>query len=149
MAAKTETSDALMVINVPPISLHVIHITLTDFWLNCFIIMASKSRFFWKTWNCGYLHPKKNTFLMAILLKLTLDNILIKVKKSTRAVPPSQNSWTIFQMQISLLLWRPQRPQRPQGCLKKQNHPLSSNLVVWCAKIGPKTQDLWKIVENP
>ena len=27
------------------------------------------------------------------------------------------------------LLWC---PQSPQGCLKKQNHSLSSNLVVWC-----------------
>ena len=35
--------------------------TLTNFWLNCFIIMASKSGFFWKTWNCGYLH-RKNPF---------------------------------------------------------------------------------------
>ena len=28
------------------------------------------------------------------------------------------------------------RPQGPQGCLEKQNCPLSWNLVVWCAKIG-------------
>ena len=34
------------------------------------------------------------------------------------------------------LLWL---PQGPQGCLEKQNHPLSSNLVVWNAKIGPKS----------
>ena len=32
------------------------------------------------------------------------------------------------------------RPQGSQGCLEKQNYPLSSNLVVWCAKIGPKTK---------
>ena len=25
-------------------------------------------------------------------------------------------------------------PQGSQGCLEKRNHPLSSNLVVWCAK---------------
>ena len=36
--------------------------TLTEFWLNCFIIMASKSGFFWKTWNCGYFHAKKHLF---------------------------------------------------------------------------------------
>ena len=36
------------------------------------------------------------------------------------------------------------RPQSPQGCPKKQNHSLSSNLVVWCAKIGPKTKKLQK-----
>ena len=29
--------------------------------------------------------------------------------------------------------------QGPQGCLEKQNHSLNSNLVVWCAKTGPKT----------
>ena len=34
------------------------------------------------------------------------------------------------------------RPQGSQGSLEKQNHPLSSNLVVWCAKIGPKTKKL-------
>ena len=32
------------------------------------------------------------------------------------------------------------RPQGSHGCLEKQNHPLSSNLVVWCTKIGPKTK---------
>ena len=30
-------------------------------------------------------------------------------------------------------------PQGPQGCLEKRNCPLSLNLVVWCAKIGPKS----------
>ena len=44
-------------------------------------------------------------------------------------------------------LFRP--PQVPRGCLEKGNHPLSSNLVVWCAKIGPKTKKLWKTVEKP
>jgi hypothetical protein len=46
----------------------------------------------------------KKTFLMAILLKLTLDTILIKVKKSTRTAPPFQNSWNNFQIQITPLL---------------------------------------------
>ena len=32
------------------------------------------------------------------------------------------------------------RPQGYQGCLEKRNYPLSSNLVVWCAKIGPKSK---------
>ena len=41
------------------------------------------------------------------------------------------------------------RPQGPQGCLEKQNCPLSSNLAVWCAKIGPKTQKLQKTVKKP
>ena len=39
------------------------------------------------------------------------------------------------------------RPQDPQGCLEKQNHPLSWNLVVWCAKIGPKTKKVQKTSE--
>ena len=81
----------------------------------------------------------KTLFLITILIKLTLGNIFIKVKKSARAAPLSQNSWYIFQMQITPLL---RRPQGPQGCLEKQNCPLSSNLAVWCAKIGPKTQKL-------
>ena len=52
-----------------------------------------------------------------------------------------KNSWNIFQIQITPLLWR---PQGLQGCLEKQNYPLSWNLVFWCAKIGPKIQKLHK-----
>ena len=48
--------------------------------------------------------------------------------------------------QITPLL---RRPQGPQGCLEKRNCPLSSNLAVWCAKIGPKTQKLQKTVKKP
>ena len=87
----------------------------------------------------------KTLFLITILIKLTLGNIFIKVKKSARAAPLSQNSWYIFQMQITPLL---RRPQGPQGCLEKRNCPLSSNLAVWCAKIGPKTQKLQKSVKK-
>ena len=83
---------------------------------------------------------------MTILIKLTLGNIFIKVKKSARAAPLSQNSWYIFQMQITPLLWR---PQGPQGCLEKQNCPLNLNLVVWCTKIGSKTKKFWKSVKKP
>ena len=39
------------------------------------------------------------------------------------------------------------RPQGSQGCLGKQNHPLSWNLVLWCAKIGPKTKKAKKTSE--
>ena len=39
--------------------------------------------------------------------------------------------------------------QGSQGCLEKQNYPLSSNLVVWCAKIGSKTKKLRKCVKKP
>ena len=38
-------------------------------------------------------------------------------------------------------------PQGSHGCLEKQNHPLSLNLVVWCAKIGPKTKKVRKTSE--
>ena len=39
-----------------------------------------------------------------------------------------------------LLRW----PQCPQGCLEEQSYPLSSNFVVWCAKIGLKTKEVLK-----
>ena len=55
-----------------------------------------------------------------------------------------KNSY-IFQIQITPLF---RRPQGPQGYLEKQNYPLSLNLVVWCAKIGPKTKKLQKICQN-
>ena len=42
------------------------------------------------------------------------------------------------------LFWH---PQGPQGCLEKQNHPLILNLVLWCAKIGPKSHSFWKTSE--
>ena len=42
------------------------------------------------------------------------------------------------------LLWR---TLDLQGYLEKQNYPLSSNLVVWCAKIGLKTKKVQKISE--
>ena len=38
-------------------------------------------------------------------------------------------------------------PQGSQGCLEKWNHPLSSNLAVCCAKIGPKTKKVQKTSE--
>ena len=39
------------------------------------------------------------------------------------------------------------RPQGSQGCPEKQNPPLSWNLVVCCAKIGPKTKKVQKTTE--
>ena len=35
-------------------------------------------------------------------------------------------------------------PPGPQGCLEKLDYPLSSNLVVWCSKIGQKPRKLEK-----
>jgi hypothetical protein len=48
---------------------------------------------------------------MTILIKLTLGNIFTNLKKSTRVAPLSQNSWYIFEMQITPLLRRPQGHQ--------------------------------------
>jgi hypothetical protein len=39
------------------------------------------------------------------------------------------------------------RPQGSYGCLEKRNYPLSWNLVVWCAKIGHKTNKVQKTSE--
>ena len=65
-------------------------------------------------------------FFKTILIKLTLGNIFINLKKSTRAAPLSQNSWYIFEMQITPLL---RCPQGPQGCLENWNCPPSLNLA--------------------
>ena len=46
-----------------------------------------------------------------------------------------------------ILLLRKPPGQGPQGCLEKQNYPLSWNLAVRCAKIGPKTQKLQKTLK--
>ena len=56
---------------------------------NPFIIMPSKIYF--GNLDIVTKSTDKNTFLTTILIKLTLDIIIIKVKKSARAVPPSQN----------------------------------------------------------
>jgi hypothetical protein len=62
--------------------------------------MSSKSAFL----KIVAIDTDKNTYLMTILMKLTLGNIFIKVKKFARAVPVSQNIWYIFEIQITLLL---------------------------------------------
>ena len=77
------------------------------------------------------------------VIKVTSGFNLKKTNFFARWHQHPQNSWNIFQIQITPLF---RRPQGPQGCLEKQNHPLSSNLVVWCAKIGPKTKKLWKTI---
>ena len=59
-----------------------------------------------------------------------------------QVTPTSKKQLIIFQIQITPLLWR------PQGCPEKQNYPLSLNLVVWSAKIGPKTEKLQKTVKK-
>ena len=76
------------------------------------------------------------TFYACKMIKVTSGFNLKKTIFFTRRRHHPKNSWNIFQIQITPLLWR---PQGPQGCLEKWKYPLSSNLVVWCAKIGPKT----------
>ena len=76
------------------------------------------------------------TFLSFKIIKVTSGFNLKKTIFFTRWRHHPKNSWNIFQIQITPLLWR---SQGPQGCLEKQNCPLSLNLAVWCAKIGPKS----------
>ena len=81
------------------------------------------------------------TFYQCKIIKVTSGFNLKITNFFARWRQHLQNSWNIFQIQITPLLWR---PQGAQGCLEKQNYPLNSNLVVCCAKIGPKTQKLQK-----
>ena len=85
-----------------------------------------------------------STFYACKMIKVTSGFNLKKTIFFTRRRHHPKNSWNIFQIQITLLLWR---PQGPQGCLEKPNYPLSSNLVVWCTKIGPKTKKVQKTSE--
>ena len=79
------------------------------------------------------------TFYACKIIKVTSGFNLKKRIFFARWRQHPQNSWNIFQIQITPLF---RRPQGPQGCLEKQNHPLSLNLVVWRAKIWPKTKKL-------
>ena len=45
-----------------------------------------------ENWEIVAISTDKNTFLMDILIKLTLKNIFITLKKSARAAPTSQNN---------------------------------------------------------
>ena len=77
------------------------------------------------------------TFYPCKIIKVTSGFNLKKINFFARWRQHPQNSWNIFQIQITPLFRRPKAPQR---CQEKRNHPLSSNLLVWCAKIGPKTK---------
>ena len=85
------------------------------------------------------------TFYACKMIKVTSDFNLKKTNFVTRWRQHPKNSWNIFQIRITPLF---RCPQEPHGCLEKQNHPLSSNLVVWSTKIGHKTKKLWKTVEK-
>ena len=84
------------------------------------------------------------TFYPCKITKVT-SGFNLKKKKIARWCRHLKNSWNIFQIQITPLF---RRPQGPNGCLEKQNYPLNLNLVVWCAKIGPKTKKLQKTCQN-
>ena len=84
------------------------------------------------------------TFYALEIIKVTSGFNLKKTNFFARWRQHPQNSWNIFQIQIPPLF---RRPQASQGCLEKQNHPLTWNLVVWCAKIGPKTKKVWNTSE--
>ena len=102
----------------------------------------------------AYIQPKMNK-LPKNLIKLNQENSFVTVFQSLFNHGFCVCFWyfwveaphtTFFQIQITPLF---RRPQGPQGCLEKRNHPLSSNLMVWCAKIGPKPKKLWKTVKKP
>ena len=81
------------------------------------------------------------TFYACKIIKVTAGFNLKKTHFFARWRQHPQNSWNIFQIQITPLF---RHPQGPQGCPEKQNYPLSTNLVVWRAKIGPKTKKVRK-----
>ena len=81
----------------------------------------------------------KNTFLMTLIIKLTLGNIFIKVKKSARGRHRHQIIKTNLKTHISLLLTR---PQGSQGCQKMRQDPLNMSVEVLCAKIAPKVNNI-------
>ena len=70
-------------------------------------------------------------FYACKIIKVTSGFDFKKTFFSARRRHHPKNSWNIFQIQITPLFWR---PQGPQGCLEKQNCPLSSNLVAWLKK---------------
>jgi hypothetical protein len=76
------------------------------------------------------------TYYQCKIIKVTSGFNLKKTNFFARWRQHLQNSWNIFQIQITSLF---RCSQGPQGCLEKQNYPVSLNLVVWRAKIGPKT----------
>ena len=83
------------------------------------------------------------TFYACKIIKVTSGFNLKKTNFFARWHQHPQNSWNIFWLQITPLF---RCLQGPQGCLEKQNHPLSSNLVVWRAKIWPKSKKLQKTI---
>ena len=82
---------------------------------------------------------------MTLIIKLTLGNIFIKVKKFPRGRHRHQIIKTNLKTHISLLLTR---PQGSQGCQKMRQDPLNIPVEVWCAKIAPRLKNIRKVQEN-
>ena len=101
------------------------------------------SRFFLWLWSCRL--SDWDARIWSTFIGLWIRNVISKGKmqNAVRYVHKDNEIWgqpcTVTESAdfgFIPLLWR---PQGPQGCLEKQNHSLSLNLVAWCAKIGPKT----------
>ena len=101
---------------------------------------------FFEKYDIVAMQSDNANFYASKIIKVTSGFDFKKTVISARRRHHPKINLNIFQIQITPLFWR---PQGPQGCLKKRNCPLSLNLAVWCAKIGPKTQELQKIVKKP
>ena len=99
---------------------------------------------FFENYSIVAIESDNVTFYACKIIKVTSGFNFKKTNFFARWRQHPQNSWNIFQIQITQLF---RRLQGPHGCLEKRNHPLSWNLVVWCAKIGPKTKKVWKTSE--
>ena len=101
---------------------------------------------FFENYSIVAIESDNVTFYACKIIKVTSGFNFKKTNFFARWRQHPQNSWNIFQIQITQLF---RRLQGPHGCLEKRNHPLSWNLVVWCAKIGLKTKKLRKTIEKP
>ena len=110
--------------------------------------MVEQIRIYWSEdkW-CSSLHPIYD-FIRGLVahssIKWTKINIFVRKVSfvyQNGNVDACATVTGLANFGFTPLLWH---PQGPQGCLEKQNYPLSSNLVVWSAKIGPKTKKVQK-----
>ena len=104
---------------------------------------------------CNHLHIQKPLLVMVCQgsnqgLKQLKAEFTYNSEKKSILIQLFLSQWPdqliLVSFQITPLL---RCPQGPQGCLEKQNCPLSLNLAVWCAKIGPKLRNFKKPSKNP
>ena len=122
----------------------------------CVHIMKNMNKFCWQLRRQDIIWAKVQAdVISSIMAKLEVaKNIYLQMWNFFAICLPSGNVYILALATDTLtesadfgfipLFWRPQGPQGSQGCLEKQNHPLSLNLVVWCAKIGPKSWNFQK-----